>query len=155
MDFIPSLESGATILKQNIMSRFECQISTGEIGWERSRDVQQMDRLETNWVRRSWEPQEEEAQRGLINTYKYRMRGGNEDGARLYTVVPSDRMRGGGHKLKERKLHLSVMKKLVKVVKCQNRVLREPAESACSEIFETQQSWPTCSSWPCVRRGLD
>lgn len=63
------------------------------------------------------------------------MRGGNEDGARLYTVVPSDRTRGGGHKWK---LHLSIMKKFVKVVKCQNRVLREPAESACSEIFKTQ-----------------
>lgn len=39
----------------------------------------------------------------LINVYKYWEGGYKNDGARLFSLVPSDWKRGNGHKLKHRK----------------------------------------------------
>ena len=46
----------------------------------------------------------------LLNAYNYLKGGSQEDGARLFPVVPSDRTRGSGHKLEQRKLQLKMRK---------------------------------------------
>jgi len=83
----------------------------------------------------------------LRNAHKYLQGGCQEDGARLCSVVPSDRTRGNGHKLKQRKLQLNMKKNFfpLQVTEPWPRLPREAVQSPSLEIFKTHLDTVLCS----------
>ena len=81
---------------------------------------------------------EEKGWGDLINVYKYLKGRCKEDRARLFSVVPSDRTRGNGHKVKHRSFPLNIRKHFtVREAERWHRLLREVVESPSLEIFKS------------------
>jgi len=83
----------------------------------------------------------------LINAYKYLKGRCQEDGARLFSVVPRDRTRGNGHKRKPRKFHLNMRKNFFtpRTMEHCNRLPRGVMDSPSLEIFKTRLDRVLCS----------
>ncbi|GAB0206646.1 mitochondrial enolase superfamily member 1 [Grus japonensis] len=96
----------------------------------------------------------------LINAYQYLKGGCLEDGARFFSVVPSDRTRGNRHKLEHRKFHLNMRKNFftVRVTEPWDRLPREAVESPSLERFKThlgRHPVPPALGDPALAGGLD
>ena len=65
-----------------------------------------------------------------------------ENGARLCSVVPSDRTRGNGHKLKQRKMRKNFFP--LRVTEPWPRLPREGVESSSLEIFQPRLDTVLC-----------
>ena len=80
------------------------------------------------------------AQGDLTQVYLHLQRGGEEDGARLFPGVPSDRTRGNGHKLTHRRFPLNIRKHsvTVRVAEHWHRLPREVVESPSLEVLRSR-----------------
>ena len=83
----------------------------------------------------------------LINAHKYLTGGCQEDGAKLFSVAPSDRTRDNGHKLRHTKFRLNMRKNFfpLRVTEPWNRLPREVVESPSLEILKTRLDKVLCS----------
>lgn len=70
----------------------------------------------------------------LIYVHKYLGEGCEEDGVRLFSVMPSDRIRDNRHKLKHSRFSLNTGKHFFTVKVARHMLPRESVESSSLEI---------------------
>jgi len=83
----------------------------------------------------------------LRNAYKCLQDGCQEDGTKHFLVVPSDRTRGNGHKLKQRMFQLDMRKNffLLRVTEPWHRLPRKVVDSPSLEKIKTRLDKVLCS----------
>jgi len=83
----------------------------------------------------------------LLNAYKYLEGGCEEDGARFFSVVPSTRTRGNGHKLKQSTFRLKMRKNFftLRVMEHWDRLPRKVVDCPSLEVFKTRLEELLCS----------
>lgn len=96
---------------------------------------------DTCYVRKAGtlQPEEEKAQEDLLDVCIYLVGMSEEDRAKLFSVVHSDRTSGNGHKMKYREFHLNRRKKkfTVMVNIFWNMLPREAVEFPSLQAFKT------------------
>jgi len=94
----------------------------------------------------------------LINACKYLKGGCQADGARLFSMVPSDRTRGSGHKMRHKKFHLNMRKNFFafRVTEHWNRLHKGLWSLLLWRYSKSVWTWPcaACCRQPCFGRGV-
>lgn len=106
----------------------------------------------------AFQPAEQKAQDNLVSVYKHWMGGCKEDGAKLFSVVHSNKIKSNGHKLEYKKFHLNVREHFLtmRVAKHWNRLATEAEVSIISH--SQNRTWHgliPCSGWPCSKPGSE
>jgi len=75
----------------------------------------------------------------FISIFKYLKGGCKEDGARLFSLLPSDKTRGSEHKMEHRRFHLNIRRCFftVKLTEYYNRLFREVVISSSLAILKS------------------